>query len=74
MVPRPRRVEPRLPWRSPLPVLLRVEAGRHLSYSTPSTTSPITWLAILENHQEADGSVGIPEALQPYMGGLDRIT
>jgi seryl-tRNA synthetase len=33
-----------------------------------------TWLAILENYQEADGSVGIPEALQPYMGGLDRIT
>ena len=33
-----------------------------------------TWLALLENYQEADGSVVIPEALRPYMGGLDRIT
>jgi seryl-tRNA synthetase len=33
-----------------------------------------TWLAILENCQEADGSVGIPEALRPYMDGLERIT
>ena len=32
-----------------------------------------TWLAILENCQQADGSVSIPQALQPYMGGLDRI-
>ncbi|MDE2180216.1 MAG: serine--tRNA ligase [candidate division NC10 bacterium] len=33
-----------------------------------------TWLAILENFQEADGAVIIPEALRPYMGGLERIT
>jgi seryl-tRNA synthetase len=33
-----------------------------------------TWLAILENYQQADGSVLIPEALKPYMGGLKRIT
>ncbi len=32
-----------------------------------------TWLAILENYQQADGSVLIPEALRPYMGGLERI-
>ncbi len=32
-----------------------------------------TWLAILENYQQADGSVLIPEILRPYMGGLDRI-
>jgi seryl-tRNA synthetase len=32
-----------------------------------------TWLAILENYQQADGSVFIPDALQPYMG-TDRIT
>jgi seryl-tRNA synthetase len=32
-----------------------------------------TVLAILENYQQADGSVTIPEALRPYMGGLDRI-
>ena len=28
-----------------------------------------TYLAILENYQQADGSIRIPEALQPYMGG-----
>ena len=33
-----------------------------------------TLVAILENYQQADGSVLIPEALRPYMGGLDRIT
>jgi seryl-tRNA synthetase len=32
-----------------------------------------TWLAILENYQQADGSVLIPDVLQPYMGGLKRI-
>jgi seryl-tRNA synthetase len=32
-----------------------------------------TWVAIVENFQQADGSVRIPEALQPYMG-TDRIT
>lgn len=32
-----------------------------------------TLLAVLENHQNADGSVSIPAALQPYMGGLDVI-
>jgi seryl-tRNA synthetase len=33
-----------------------------------------TLLAILENFQEEDGSVVIPERLRPYMGGLERIT
>jgi seryl-tRNA synthetase len=32
-----------------------------------------TWVAIVENYQQSDGSVLIPEALQPYMG-TDRIT
>jgi seryl-tRNA synthetase len=32
-----------------------------------------TWVAIVENYQQADGSVTIPEALRPYMGA-DRIT
>jgi seryl-tRNA synthetase len=32
-----------------------------------------TWLAILENYQQPDGSVLVPEALRPYMGGLQRI-
>ncbi len=32
-----------------------------------------TLIAILENYQEADGSVTIPEALRPWVGGLERI-
>jgi seryl-tRNA synthetase len=32
-----------------------------------------TLVAVLENYQQADGSVTIPEALQPYMGGLTKI-
>jgi seryl-tRNA synthetase len=32
-----------------------------------------TLLAILENNQQQDGSVVIPEALRPYMGGMERI-
>ena len=31
-----------------------------------------TWIAIVENYQQADGSIIIPEALRPYMG-IDRI-
>jgi len=33
-----------------------------------------TLVAILENYQQADGSVDIPEALLPYMGGITRLT
>jgi seryl-tRNA synthetase len=32
-----------------------------------------TVVAILENYQQADGTVVVPEALRPYMGGLERI-
>ena len=32
-----------------------------------------TVVAVLENYQQADGSVVIPEALRPYMKGIDRI-
>jgi seryl-tRNA synthetase len=33
-----------------------------------------TWIAILENFQQADGSVVVPEVLRPYMGGLEKIS
>lgn len=32
-----------------------------------------TWVAIVENFQQADGSIVIPEVLRAYMGGLERI-
>ncbi len=33
-----------------------------------------TLIAVLENYQERDGSVRIPEVLQPYMGGMERLS
>jgi Seryl-tRNA synthetase len=33
-----------------------------------------TMVAIMENYQLADGGFAIPEVLQPYMGGLEKIT
>mgnify|MGYP002039882798 CR=1 FL=1 len=32
-----------------------------------------TLVAVLENYQNADGSVTIPDALRPYMGGIERL-
>ena len=32
-----------------------------------------TLVAILENYQEKDGTVTVPEALRPYMGGVEKI-
>ncbi|HZO98834.1 MAG TPA: serine--tRNA ligase [Terriglobia bacterium] len=32
-----------------------------------------TWLAVIENYQQADGSVVVPPALRPYLDGLERI-
>jgi seryl-tRNA synthetase len=32
-----------------------------------------TWIAVLENYQQADGSVKVPEVLRPFMNGLDVI-
>jgi seryl-tRNA synthetase len=34
---------------------------------------PRTMIAVLENYQNEDGSVTIPEVLRPYMGGTERI-
>ncbi|MCG8149464.1 serine--tRNA ligase, partial [Pimelobacter simplex] len=33
-----------------------------------------TIVAVLETHQQADGSVRVPKALQPYLGGLEVLT
>jgi len=33
-----------------------------------------TLVAVLENYQQGDGSISIPEALRPYMGGMDAIS
>jgi seryl-tRNA synthetase len=46
------------------------------AYSLNNTVaaSPRILIPILEMHQQADGSVAIPAALQPYMGGMTSIT
>ena len=31
-------------------------------------------IAVMENYQQADGSIEVPEVLRPYMRGLDRIS
>ncbi|GAA4182997.1 serine--tRNA ligase [Gryllotalpicola kribbensis] len=39
------------------------------------TLATTRWIvAILETHQQADGSVRVPEALRPYLGGLETLT
>lgn len=54
----------------------RDESGKPKTAATLNGTLATTrWMvAILENHQQADGSVVIPTALRPYLGGIDRIT
>ena len=54
----------------------RDESGKPKTAATLNGTLATTrWIvAILENHQQADGSVVIPAALRPYLGGIDRIT
>jgi len=51
----------------------RVEGGKTTPVATLNGTLATTrWIvAILETHQQADGSVVVPEALRPYLGGLD---
>lgn len=54
----------------------RGETGKTSPVATLNGTLATTrWLvAILETHQQADGSVRVPEALRPYLGGLEVLT
>jgi seryl-tRNA synthetase len=55
---------------------VRREAGDvELIHTNDATALPLSRgpIAILENHQQAGGSVRIPEALRPYMGGREQI-
>jgi seryl-tRNA synthetase len=51
----------------------RTESGKTTPVATVNGTLATTrWIvAILETHQQADGSVRVPEALRPYLGGLE---
>lgn len=59
-----------------LSVRHRGETGKSTPVATLNGTLATTrWLvAILETHQQADGSVRVPEALRPYMGGLAALS
>jgi seryl-tRNA synthetase len=59
-----------------LNVRYRKEDGKTATAATLNGTLATTrWLvAILENHQQEDGSVRIPMALRPYLGGTEFIT
>ncbi len=62
-----RRMQAR--WRNPAsgkPELLHTLNGSGLAVGR-------TLVALLENGQQADGSVGLPQLLQPYMGGLSKL-
>ncbi|MFP3466951.1 serine--tRNA ligase [Leifsonia sp. SIMBA_070] len=53
----------------------RTESGKTAPVATLNGTLATTrWLvAILETHQQADGSVRVPEALRPFLGGLELL-
>lgn len=51
------------------------EGKPRIAATLNGTLATTRWLvAILENHQQADGSVVVPAALRPYLGGVERIT
>ncbi|GAA4267164.1 serine--tRNA ligase [Frondihabitans peucedani] len=56
-----------------LDIRYRTESGKTAPVSTLNGTLATTrWIvAILETHQQADGSVVVPTALRPYLGGLE---
>lgn len=59
-----------------LNIRYRKDDGKTTTVATLNGTLATTrWLvAILENHQQPDGSVRIPESLRPYLGGVEFIT
>ncbi|KGJ72243.1 seryl-tRNA synthetase [Cryobacterium roopkundense] len=58
-----------------LDIRYRTETGKTSPVATLNGTLATTrWIvAILETHQQADGSVRVPAALQPYLGGLELL-
>jgi seryl-tRNA synthetase len=61
-----RRLQARFKTKDGKPQLLHTLNGSGLAVGR-------TWVALLENGQQADGSVRIPLALRPYLGGVESI-
>jgi seryl-tRNA synthetase len=59
-----------------LDIRYRTESGKTTPVATLNGTLATTrWIvAILETHQQADGSVRVPKALRPYLGGLELMS
>ncbi len=58
-----------------LKIRVKGKNGNYLAHTLNNTVvaPPRMLIAFLENNLQADGSVRIPEALRPYMGGMDKI-
>ncbi|HLR58361.1 MAG TPA: serine--tRNA ligase [Beutenbergiaceae bacterium] len=57
-----------------LGVRTRTEAGTTPVATVNGTLATTRWIvAILENHQQEDGSVHVPHALRPYLGGVEKL-
>ena len=58
-----------------LKIRINGESGKYFAHTLNNTVvaPPRMLIAFLENNLNADGSVSIPEALKPYMGGQTRI-
>ncbi len=56
---------------------IRLKKQGKLTYphtlNSSGLATPRTFIAILENYQEKDGSIRIPEVLLPYMGGIEKL-
>ena len=59
-----------------LKMRVKGESGGYLPHTLNNTVAapPRMLIALLENNLQADGSVKIPAALQPYMGGTQVLT
>ena len=58
-----------------LKIRVNGENGKYFAHTLNNTVvaPPRMLIAVLENNLNADGSVNIPKALQPYMGGIEKI-
>ena len=58
-----------------LKIRVNSKDGKYFAHTLNNTVvaPPRMLIAFLENNLQADGSVKIPESLQPYMGGLKEI-
>ena len=50
------------------------QLSRSVAFNGSGLAVGRTLVAVLENYQRADGSVQVPEALRPYMGGIEVLT